>query len=119
MSGRGSRRMAARLLSAAASAALACAPALAQSPQTAPPQTRRRRPARPSSTHPRRSIRCPTLASIGPTSMPTDATPAPAGPKGQASASAVTDENSEIRYTIEVEGLAPIGQFRRAARDIP
>jgi len=33
----------------------------------------------------------------------------PAGPKGQAAASAVTDENNEIRYTVEVEGLAAIG----------
>ena len=31
------------------------------------------------------------------------------GPKGQADASAVTDENSEIRYTVEVEGLSAIG----------
>ena len=30
-------------------------------------------------------------------------------PKGQASAAAVTDENSEIRYTMEVEGLTAIG----------
>ena len=35
--------------------------------------------------------------------------PVPSTPKGQAEASAVTDENSEIRYTVEVEGLGGIG----------
>jgi translocation and assembly module TamA len=110
MSGRGSRRMAARLLSAAASAALASAPALAQSPQTVPPQSAPPPPPGAAELDPSAPLDpMPDLGVDWPDLNATDATPAPAGPKGQASAAAVTDENSEIRYTIEVEGLTAVG----------
>src|SRR5436853_1934290 len=105
MSGRGSRRIAARLLSAAASAALVGWPALAQTVQTPaqsppPPDAAELDPSAPLAPMPDLGVDWPDLNTR-------EAQPAPqsAGPKGQAAASAVTDENSEIRYTVEVEGL--------------
>ena len=107
MSGRGSGRIAARLLSAAASAALASAPALAQTAQALPPpapDAAELDPSAPLAPMPDLGVEWPDLNA-------TEAVPepVPSTPKGQAEASAVTDENSEIRYTVEVEGLGGIG----------
>src|SRR6476469_6537081 len=102
MSGRVSGRGAARLLCAAAAAALA-APAHSQAAQP-PPDAAELDPSAPLAPMPDLGVDWPDINAK-------DATPAPqpAGPKGQASASAVTDENSQIRYTVEVEGLGGLG----------
>jgi translocation and assembly module TamA len=109
MSGRGSRAIAARLLSAAASAALASAPAFAQSAQTppppSPPDAAELDPSAPLAPMPDLGVDWPDLNAKD--SEPPQAQPE--GPKGQAAASAVTDENNEIRYSLAVEGLAAIG----------
>jgi translocation and assembly module TamA len=98
--------MAARLLSAAASAALASGPVLAQEAQTspAPPDAAELDPSAPLAPMPDLGVEWPDL-----NAKEAEPVPAPSGLKGQAAASAVTDENSEIRYTVEVEGLSAIG----------
>jgi translocation and assembly module TamA len=104
MSGRGSRAIAARLLSAAAAAALANAPVQAQTAAPQPQEPAELDPNAPLAPMPDLGVDWPDLNAkeLEP--------PAPVtGPKGQADASAVTDENSEIRYTVEVEGLSAIG----------
>ncbi len=106
MSGRGSRAIAARLLCAAASAVLPTAPAFAQAvqPPAPPPDAAELDPNAPLDPMPGLGVDWPDLDAK-------DAAPEPAAsaPKGQASAAAVTDQNNEIRYTVEVEGLAAIG----------
>ena len=106
MSGRGSRAMAARLLSAAASAALASAPAFAQTAAAASVSRCRRarsfRAARPDA-RPRGRLARPQRE------RQRAASGAARRAEGQAAASAVTDENNEIRYSLSVEGLAAIG----------
>jgi translocation and assembly module TamA len=98
--------MAARLLGAAASAAFANAPALAQTAQTPPPppDAAELDPSAPLAPMPDLGVDWPDL-----NAREARPEPAPSGPKGQAAASAVTDENDEIRYSVEVEGLGPIG----------
>src|SRR3982751_1120195 len=104
MSGRGSRREAARLLCAVAAAALAASPAWSQ---TAPP------PADPAELDPNAPLD--TLPNIGvdwPELNTPDVTPpAPslANPKPQAAASEAAAATGQIRYSWDVEGLAPTG----------
>src|SRR6476660_1201267 len=105
MSGRGSARSAARLLCAAAACAISI-PAVAQTGPPAPP------PIDPAELDPNAPLApMPDLGVDWPDLNAKESEPPPpvAGPKGQAEASAVTDENSEIRYTVEVEGLAAVG----------
>ena len=79
----------------------------------------------PSSIRRRRSIRCPTSASNGPTSMrPTSAEPrrqdAPAiAAEPAAPTAAVDDGPSERRYAVAIEGLDGDRRRRRAARGVP
>ena len=120
MSGRGSRRMAARLLSAAASAALASAPALAQSPQTAPPQSAppppgaaELDPSAPLDPMPDLGVDWPDLNANGRDDR--RRRDRKARPRRRRS----TDENSEIRYTIEVEGLTAIGNSEELLEGVP
>src|SRR3954469_23749620 len=105
MSGRGSRAIAARLLSAAASAALVNAPVDAQTAAPQPQEPAELDPNAPLAPMPDLGVEWPDLNAKEAEPPPPPAT----GPKGQAEASAVTDENSEIRYTVEVEGLSAIG----------
>src|SRR3954453_12205933 len=99
---------AARLLCAAAVIALVSPEAAAQGapppPPPPPPDAAELDPSAPLDPMPDLGVAWPDLKA-------TEAAPAPApaGPKTQASASAVTDENSQIRYTLEVEGLNAIG----------
>ena len=99
--------MAARLLCAAALTALANMPALAQATQANPPpapDAAELDPSAPLAPMPDLGVDWPDLdAREAEPARPVE------GPKGQAEASAVTDENSEIRYTVEVEGLGAIG----------
>src|SRR4029079_3511886 len=104
MSGRGSRAIAARLLSAAASAALASAPIHAQTAAAQAEEPAELDPNAPLAPMPDLGVDWPDL-----NAKESEPPPPVAGPKGQAEASAVTDENSEIRYTVEAEGLSAVG----------
>ena len=83
MSGRGSRLCRAAAVRGCRRLRSRRAGAVAQAP---PRHRRRRRPTRPSSIRMRRSRRCPTSASLGPTSMPSDTAPPAAPTAGQAAA---------------------------------
>src|SRR3982751_855754 len=99
---------AARLLCAAAVIALVSGEAAAQGapspPPPPPPDAAELDPSAPLDPMPDLGIAWPDLNA-------TEPAPAtiPAGPKAQASASAVTDENSQIRYALIVEGLNTVG----------
>jgi translocation and assembly module TamA len=115
MSGRGSTRIAARLLCAAATVAFACGPV---SGQTAPPSTAP--PADPSELDPSAPLDpMPDLGVAWPDLNAKDETvaPTPEGPQPEAkqSAEASADESTSDRtYTVAIEGLAAIG----AAEDL-
>ena len=110
MSGRGSRVGAARLLCAAGSAALFAVPASAQ---TAPPQ-----PQQPPATEPELDpnaplaplpdlgVEWPQLDAKETAAPPPEASPPP-GKK--APAKQTTEASGSLRYTVDVEGLAPLG----------
>ena len=105
MSGWGSRAIAARLLCAAALVASPAAPIVAQAVQPPPPpDAAELDPNAPLDPMPGLGVDWPDLNATEPRPEA-----APSVPKGQASASDVTDQNDEIRYTVEVEGLAAIG----------
>ena len=110
MSGRGSRVGAARLLCAAGFAALFAAPGWAQ---TAPPQ-----PQQPPATEPELDPNAPLapLPDLGvewpqldakETAAPPETAPAPPGKK--APAKQTTEATGDLRYTVSVEGLSPLG----------
>lgn len=121
MTGRGSRRKAARLLCAAASAALAASPVIAQPAPVAPPTgsptdsstaspTRSSDPAEldpsaPLAPMPDIEVDWPTL------DQTPDATAAQPLEPGQAAPAlaATSDGRSELRYTLDVQGLGAIG----------
>src|SRR4051812_35508786 len=102
MSGRGSTRIAARLLCAAAVSAFAITPAFAQNPAAQPPlvpDAAELDPSAPLDPMPDLDVAWPDLNARDSTE------PAPA-----ADQNAATDEgSSEVRYTLVVEGLTPIG----------
>src|SRR5690348_8099731 len=110
MTGRGSRAGAARLLCAAASAALANAPALAQAAAPPPKQPRPTEPAEldpnaPLAPLPDLGIEWPDLNakdSAAPPAPSAAATPA----KGKTTAA--QNGTGDIRYTVAVEGLGAI-----------
>lgn len=110
MSGRGSRVGAARLLCAAGFAALFAFPGSAQ---TAPPQ-----PHQPPATEPELDPNAPLapLPDLGvewpqldarETAPPPKA--APPAPSKKASSKETTEASGDLRYTVSVEGLAPLG----------
>ena len=100
MIGRGSRLGAARLLCAAAALALVLAPGCGQA---APARRRRRRPTLPSSIRARRSTRCLTSASPGPSSTSRTRAP-PASSRAdsaqEAPSGAAGDDDGDIRYSV-------------------
>ena len=111
MSGRGSRLGAARLLCAAAAAALASFPACAQTaPQPLPtpqppPDAAELDPNAPLAPLPELGVPWPDL-------KPTETAPPPAVTttvKGKKQTQAVAEATGSIRYTVQVEGLAPTG----------
>jgi len=106
MTGRGSTRDAARLLCAAALGALA-APAFAQvavppPPPPAPPDAAELDPSAPLDALPDLGVAWPELNASDTAAPPAPATPA----KKQARRG---DTSGDIRYVVQVEGLAPIG----------
>ena len=109
MVGRGSRLYAARLLCAAASASIASAPAFSQSvpppaPQS-PPDAAQLDPNAPLAPLPELGIPWPELKpseTAPPASVTTTV-------KGKKHTEAVASDAGTIRYTIEVDGLAPLG----------
>ena len=115
MSGRGFRARAARLLCAA------CA-LLAFAARPATPQPRRRpRPTPPSSTRRRRSLRCPTSASTGPTSMRRTqaACRPPPSPAAQPTTRSRRDGGEHSLHGRTIEGLAADRRCRGAAEGVP
>ena len=111
MSGRGSRAIAARLLCAAASAAVAISPVDSQ-PAPSPPEPAELDPSAPLDPMPDLGVEWPDL-----NAKDSAEPPAPAAATPQAQAQAVTDENSNIRYTVEVQGLAPIGNSEELIKE--
>ena len=102
MSGRGSTRIAARLLSAAAFPAFAAAPAIAQS-VPAPPDAAELDPSAPLEAMPDLGVDWPDLNAK-------DATEPDNSPTaGQQAASAQDETASELRYSVSVEGLGAVG----------
>ena len=100
MTGRGKRRDAARLLCAAALAALAASPALAQDATAQPPETSELDPSAPLEAMPDIEVDWPSL----------DQTPDPAEPAlAGEPAPAPSSGSGELRYTLAVEGLGAIG----------
>src|SRR5256885_4102883 len=106
MSGRGSTRMAARLRCAAALAALAPAPCLAQTapPTQPPPDAAELDPNAPLAPLPDLGIAWPDLNAKDATE-----TPAPSAAPSQASAAPADEGSSETRYAVAVEGLGAVG----------
>jgi translocation and assembly module TamA len=110
MSGRGSVCGAARLLCAAAVAALSAAPAFGQSapPQTPPPpnQPAELDPNAPLAPMPDLGVDWPDLNARDSIAAPAQA----AAPVSQSKApTRGTEKSGTLRYTVEVEGLSPIG----------
>jgi translocation and assembly module TamA len=103
MSGRGSRRGAARLLCAVAAAAFAPVSALAQTVPQPPPDPAELDPSAPLDAMPELGVEWPDLKAADPLAQTPSASTAtkqatrPAGATG------------DIHYTVQVEGLAPIG----------
>jgi translocation and assembly module TamA len=103
MSGRGSRWRAARLLCAAAAAALAGTPGLAQTTSAEPPEPAELDPNAPLEPLPDLGVEWPDLNEKEATP------PAPAAEGAKATTAVVENAASEIRYTWVVEGLGAIG----------
>jgi translocation and assembly module TamA len=108
MSGRGPVAGAARLLCAAGCAALSAAPLFAQAapaPTPPPPQPGELGPNAPMAPMPDLGVDWPDLKAKD-TNLP----PQPAAPAAQpVSRAGTTEASGTIRYTVEVEGLAPVG----------
>jgi translocation and assembly module TamA len=107
MTGRGARRTTARLLCAAALAALACDPALAQTANPAPPvdpaDAAELDPSAPLDPMPGMEVDWPTLD--GAPDEPPAATAGQLPTPGQAA----DNQQGELRYTVSVEGLGALG----------
>jgi len=110
MSGRGSTRIAARLLCAAATAAFAQAPALAQTPPAQPapppPDAAELDPNAPLAPMPDLGVDWPDLNAKEETVAPE---PGTAQPQAQSVQAPAEPASSELRYTVAIEGLAAVG----------
>lgn len=110
MSGRGPRRVAVRLLCAAATAAFAHGAALAQTPPaqpgSPPPDAAELDPNAPLAPMPELGVDWPDLNAKEETVAPEPGTAQPRAQAAQASAEA---GSSELRYTVVIEGLAAVG----------
>jgi translocation and assembly module TamA len=103
MSGRGSTRLAARLLCAAAISALVPSPAFAQTAPPPPPDAAELDPSAPLEPLPDLGVDWPDLNAK-------DTTVAPATPGQEAPAAPAPDENTgDLRYVLVVEGLGALG----------
>jgi translocation and assembly module TamA len=105
MIGRGSRLGAARLLCAAASAALVSGTAVAQSAPPPPPDPAELDPSAPLDPMPDLGVAWPDLKA-------SDTAPPPAPPAAQqkkGKQAVAREASGDIRYTVQVEGLAPVG----------
>ena len=121
MSGRGSRRRAARLLCAAAAVALA-ARAGVRADRTADVRRNLRRPTLPSSIRPRHSIRCRTSASTGPISRLRDTTapaPTPRRSPKQAPTGWRRRQRRHPLHACRSKGLGADRRRRGSAPDVP
>jgi translocation and assembly module TamA len=113
MSGRGSRRRAARLLCAVAAAALAPAAALAQTVPQPPPDPAELDPSAPLDPMPELGVDWPDLKADEPWAAPQAP---PSSPEAR-QATRPAGVTGDIRYTVQVEGLAPIGNAEELLRD--
>ena len=105
MSGRGSGRLAARLLCAAAISTLACRPAAAQTAPAPGSDPAELDPSAPLAPLPDLGVEWPDLNARDQAAAPVDA----ATPQPPAPVAAVDEEGGERRYSVAVEGLGTIG----------
>src|SRR5438552_2731331 len=112
MSGRGSRLGAAQRLCAAAAAAFAPVAALAQAVPQPPPDAAELDPSAPLDPMPDLGVAWPDLKASD-TALPP---PAPATVRGKPQAQR-PEGTSDIRYTVQVDGLAPIGNAEDLMHD--
>ena len=115
MSGWGSGLGAARLLCAAAAVALAPGTAIAQSaPSAPPPDPAELDPSAPLDAMPDLGIAWPDLKADETAPAPA---PSPATPQGKKPSRVATDGSGDIRYTVQVDGIAAIGNAEELLAD--
>src|SRR5689334_2466305 len=119
MSGRGSWRGAARLLCAVAATALVPAPAVGQTappPPSPPPDPAELDPSAPLDPMPGLGVAWPDLKASDTTPPAQASTPLKNG-KNRRATEAVSDGTGDVRYAIQVEGLAPLGNAEDLLHD--